>query len=120
LISSDSLEGLLSVVQKVLKVVHVSVCCLSDENPKIWQNSIKNLRIFWRKSGFPAILCKIPKFRQNFMKIAAKNDRFQTKFSNILQNLEIHQKNSKKRKNLQNFSVERCEGVQDLVDLEKC
>ena len=37
-----------------------------------------------------------------------------------MQNLEIRDKNAKECKNLQIFRLDRCEGVKDLVDLEKC
>ena len=37
-----------------------------------------------------------------------------------MQNLEIRDKNANECKNLQIFRLDRCEGVKDLVDLEKC
>ena len=59
-------------------------------------------------------------FRQNSAKIAAKNDKIWRKISKKLQNLEIRETNAEECENLQIFRLDRCEGVKDLVDLEKC
>ena len=108
----------LSVVQKVLQVVYVSVCCLSDENPKKLAKFYQKFANFLGEIWIPGNSLQNPEIPANFCKNRGEKSPISSK---IEQNLEIiHQKNSQIRKNLQNFSVERCEGVQDLVDLQKC
>ena len=56
------------------------------------------------------IICDLPQFRQNSVKIAAKNDGFDQKFSNIFQKSWQRSRKLMVRK-IANLRSERCKGM---------
>ena len=64
----------------------------------IFQNFFANFllksQIFCKKQRILTSICDLPQFRQNSVKIAAKNDRFEPKFSKLLRNHEKKRENN--------------------------